>query len=74
MMLYGASAFDQDLGWCVDGGVDLTSAFYDTQCASTYCGVFVSSPDAHGIMALGRMRSNLLEPKTYWKGSPRLLL
>ena len=35
----GASAFDQDLGWCVDNGVDLTQAFYNTPCASTSCGV-----------------------------------
>jgi surface protein len=36
---YGASAFNQDLGWCVGDGVDLDDAFDDTQCASTYCGV-----------------------------------
>ena len=38
-MFLGASAFDQDLGWCVDNGVDLTDAFYNTLCASTSCGV-----------------------------------
>ena len=38
-MFYGASAFDQDLGWCVDDDVDLTDAFYMTPCASTSCGV-----------------------------------
>ena len=38
-MFYYASAFDQDLGWCVDNGVDLTNAFYNTPCASTSCGV-----------------------------------
>ena len=38
-MFYRASAFDQDLGWCVDNGVDLTDAFYNTLCASTSCGV-----------------------------------
>ena len=38
-MFDGASSFDQDLGWCVDDGVDLGVAFYDTQCASTSCGV-----------------------------------
>ena len=39
VMFYGASAFDQDLGWCVDDGVDLTDAFGGTPCASTSCGV-----------------------------------
>merc|ERR1719182_355496 len=34
-----ASAFDQDLGWCVGVGVDLDDAFDDTQCEATYCGV-----------------------------------
>ena len=38
-MFDGASAFNQDLGWCVDNGVDLTDAFYNTLCASTSCGV-----------------------------------
>ena len=38
-MFAGASAFDQDLGWCVDDDVNLGSAFDDTQCASTSCGV-----------------------------------
>ena len=38
-MFFGASAFDQDLGWCVDDDVDLTYAFSGTQCASTSCGV-----------------------------------
>ena len=38
-MFTGASAFDQDLGWCVDDDVDLTDAFYMTPCASTSCGV-----------------------------------
>ena len=31
------SAFDQDLGWCVDDDVNLHWAFYNTQCGS--CGV-----------------------------------
>ena len=39
----GASAFDQDLGWCVDDGVSLCGygycAFNNTLCASTSCGV-----------------------------------
>ena len=38
-MFYGASAFDQDLGWCVDDDVDLYIAFDNTPCASTSCGV-----------------------------------
>ena len=33
------SAFDQDLGWCVDDDVSLSSAFYGTPCESTSCGV-----------------------------------
>jgi len=38
-MFNRASAFDQDLGWCVDNDVSLGSAFYNTPCASTACGV-----------------------------------
>merc|ERR1711970_923247 len=46
-MFHGASAFDQDLGWCVDDGVfdpygygyTIQDAFSGTQCASTSCGV-----------------------------------
>ena len=38
-MFYGASAFDQDLGWCVGDGVSLSSVFDGTPCASTSCGV-----------------------------------
>ena len=43
-MFGSAPAFDQDLGWCVDDGVDLydawgSSAFHDTPCESTFCGV-----------------------------------
>jgi hypothetical protein len=38
-MFYRASAFDQDLGWCVDNGVDLTDAFDETPCEATSCGV-----------------------------------
>ena len=34
-----ASAFDQDLGWCVNDGVHLGGAFYNTPCESTSCGV-----------------------------------
>ena len=35
----GASSFNQDLGWCVDDGVDLDYAFSGTPCSSTSCGV-----------------------------------
>ena len=42
-MFHGASAFDQDLGWCVDHDVNLNNAFKDTRCESTSCGV------THGI-------------------------
>ena len=38
-MFLSASAFDQDLGWCVDDGVDLDRAFGGAACASTSCGV-----------------------------------
>ena len=38
-MFYGASAFDQDLGWCVGDDVSLSGAFSGTPCASTSCGV-----------------------------------
>ncbi len=39
MMFQGASAFDQDLGWCVAKKVKLYKAFDETKCASTSCGV-----------------------------------
>ena len=51
-MFSSASAFDQDLGWCVGDGVDFDSnedfdtfqdAFAGTKCASTSCGVVQSS-------------------------------
>ena len=38
-MFHYASAFDQDLGWCVDDDVDLENAFVNAPCASTSCGV-----------------------------------
>ena len=38
-MFYSASAFDQDLGWCVNDDVDLKYAFYDTPCEATSCGI-----------------------------------
>merc|ERR1712097_127418 len=42
-MFASASAFDQDLGWCVDDDVLLDDAFSNTLCASTSCGVTQSS-------------------------------
>jgi len=38
-MFNKASAFDQDLGWCVENDVDLEHAFDQTKCKSTSCGV-----------------------------------
>ena len=34
-----ASAFDQDLGWCVDDDLSMSSTFTSTQCEATSCGV-----------------------------------
>ena len=38
-MFYGATSFDQALGWCVDTGVLLEDAFNGTRCEATACGV-----------------------------------
>ena len=38
-MFDGASAFDQDLGWCLDDDVNLENAFIGTKCEKTSCGV-----------------------------------
>jgi len=38
-MFYYASAFNQDIGWCVDDDMHLGDTFYDTPCESTSCGV-----------------------------------
>ena len=38
-MFRSASAFDQDLGWCVDDDVSLYFAFDHSGCESTSCGV-----------------------------------
>ena len=38
-MFEDASAFNQDLGWCVDDGVSLDYAFESTQCKTGNCGV-----------------------------------
>ena len=58
-MFSGASAFDQDLGWCVDDPYryidddddawtrfDLDDAFNGTKCESTSCGVSICNTDA----------------------------
>ncbi len=46
-MFWGASAFDQDLGWCLDDNVDLRYAFIGTKCEKTSCGVAMQ--DVFGI-------------------------
>ena len=38
-MFYGASAFDQYPGWCVDDDVSMSDAFLGSRCLSTSCGV-----------------------------------
>ena len=38
-MFSSASAFDQDLGWCVGDEADLRNAFDDTPCRYSNCGV-----------------------------------
>ena len=38
-MFWDASAFDQDLGWCVDGGVDTTKFSDGAACTLPSCGV-----------------------------------
>ena len=39
-MFNGASAFDQDLGWCFDADdVSMKFAFKETKCVSRFCGV-----------------------------------
>jgi surface protein len=39
LMFYGAEAFNQDLGWCVDDDVGLSMAFFYSGCSGTQCGV-----------------------------------
>ena len=58
-MFTGASSFDQDLGWCVDDNVNMGSAFDNTQCASTFCGVSWGGcdiPSNGNVMANGKLR------------------
>jgi len=48
-MFWEASAFNQDLGWCLDDGVKFDStcqdAFSGTPCASASCGVMLQGVD-----------------------------
>ena len=58
-MFEGASAFDQDLGWCADDGAPWVDAFYNTPCASTFCGVSWGGcdiPSNGNVMANGKIR------------------
>ena len=57
-MFWRASAFDQELGWCVNDGMDLydqweKSAFYDTPCESTSCGVLYTAALSCGGTPMG---------------------
>ena len=38
-MFFGADAFYQDLGWCLDDDVDALFMCDDTPCQSTNCGI-----------------------------------
>ena len=38
-MFYGAAAFDQLLGWCLETSVETWQAFTNTDCTSNTCGV-----------------------------------
>ena len=51
-MFVGASAFDQDLGWCLDDGVNLDWAFEGTPCESTSCGVTQGSCPTRRLTAV----------------------
>ena len=67
-IFWGASAFDQDLGWCVDHGVfdgwghDIQDAFSNTPCASTSCGVL------QGICDYPMTDSNIRTAVAAWLG------
>merc|ERR1719305_1123377 len=52
-MFYGATAFDQDLGWCLDDEVILNSAFVGTACESTSCGVLHTAALSCGGKPMG---------------------
>ena len=51
MFLY-ASAFNQDLGWCVNDDLYVHNAFTDTECESTSCGVEQGVEQVDGACAL----------------------
>ena len=58
-MFYEASAFDQDLGWCVDDNMNMVGAFRNTQCESTMCGILwggCDTPSNGNVMANGKIR------------------
>ena len=58
-MFSEATAFNQDLGWCLDDDMSLGSAFGDTQCTSTFCGVSWGGcdiPSNGNVMANGKIR------------------
>ena len=80
-MFRSASAFDQDLGWCVDDDVDfdlygqgltLQDAFDGTPCASTSCGVVQgtcapsSAPTPRPETIYGLDDSNIRTAVTAW--------
>jgi hypothetical protein len=43
-MFIEASAFNQDLGWCISASVDVFQMFSGAGCASTSCGVTFDCP------------------------------
>ena len=47
-MFYGASEFDQNLGWCVGTSVNTNFAFDGSACAATSCGVTQGDCDGSG--------------------------
>ena len=51
-MFYKASAFDQDLGWCLDRGVDTWKMFEGAACTLQSCNVRVRVLSAFGDCAL----------------------
>ena len=46
-MLETATAFDQDLGWCVATSVVLSNTFINSACEATSCGVKHGGCDAY---------------------------
>ena len=62
-----ASAFDQDLGWCVGDGVSLDGAFSDAPCASTACGVVQMDNCPTGCAGRSSIRTAVNQP---WTSEP----